>query len=116
MKTRDRILERLLDGVMTVDELALAAHVHWVTASGHVRALHAAQLVHVIDWRRSPSGNPAAIYAFGPGRDKPRPGPVPASVKCARWRDKNRGLIVAKRRAKKEPINPFAGIYLGLKS
>lgn len=115
MSARDRVLDALRAGNVSVAEAAETAHVHWITASKHINRARDAGLAHVSGWQRSPtSGNPTALYTLGPGRNKRRPKRFTTAEKCAHWREKNRGLIVAKRSARKQPANPFSSIYLGL--
>lgn len=57
---------------------------------------HAQSLIHIAEWRRYASnGLPAPVYAWGAGRDAPRPKPITKAESIRRWRRAHPDLVCA---------------------
>lgn len=112
-RTRDRLLAALKDDDFTIRDLERVLNRGNDTVLRHIEAEHSSGNIHVCDWRESGFGPSAAVYRFGPGKDVRKPRAKPGSVRSARYREKNAGLLRAKRLAVKMPVNPFSALYLG---
>lgn len=83
----------------------LTAHDVWAAADGCIcrSAAHitltrwrAQGLIHIAAWRRYASnGLPAPVYAWGAGRDAPRPKPITKAESIRRWRRAHPDLVCA---------------------
>lgn len=62
---------------LTVAQFAARIHCDNSTARDYMRILHEAGEVHLMGWTSPPGTKPVARYAFGPGKDAPRPPPKP---------------------------------------
>lgn len=47
---------------------------------------HRQGLTHIAEWRRSPVGPMSPVYAWGSGKDAPKPKPLTDAEKCKRYR------------------------------
>lgn len=106
-----RVLEELNHvGGLTALELADAMGVHRTGAERFLRQMHAEQKVHIGSWLRAEVGassghHPTRVWVAGPGRDAPRPKPEPRQVAHARYREKMR-LVIAAKRSKPDSYKP----------
>ena len=68
-----QLVLHLLDGTMTLPELAEATGLHYQTVRAHCGAMHKARAVHIITWEQDARGRDALrVYKMGPGKDAPR--------------------------------------------
>lgn len=71
---------------------------HICRSAAHVTLTrwHAQGLIHIAAWRRYASnGMPAPVYAWGAGRDAPRPKPISKYESLRRWRAAHPDLVGA---------------------
>ena len=62
------------------------------TVQRWLEVLYRRKLVYIAAWRKSPRGNPAALWAFGyEGIDVPKPKPLTSNQYSQRYRLKKRG-------------------------
>lgn len=87
-----RVLEHLeCKGESTARDLSATVHISYEYAKDQVMpALLRAGRVRVSGWVRQCSGNPLALYALGPGKSVPMPGPVDMATRLRRRRDEMR--------------------------
>ncbi|WP_159711525.1 winged helix-turn-helix domain-containing protein [Geminicoccus flavidas] len=114
------ILEALRTaGAMTAPELADFLDMPLRTVHRRLTRLHELKLIHLAPWRHPgrQGGRITPVYRFGPGRDHGRPPVQTRDEINARHRERhkrNREAAAATRpvlkAAKRDPLNPFAGL------
>ena len=86
---------------------------------------HAQGLTHIAEWRRySSNGMPAPVYAWGEGKDAPRPRPITKAECTRRWRAAHPDLFAAqlnrmkaRRLAARPPrLEPLMAALLGARA
>lgn len=72
--TNARLIEAMLDGTLTCQELADHTGLHYVTVLQYTRELHRAGAAHVCQWEQDSRGrHMIRVYKLGRGRDARRP-------------------------------------------
>lgn len=91
--TAAEMLPLVLLAPMTLTQLAERIGRDRATVRRAVQKAKAAGQVHCCGWRREKraSGEPVAVFVWGPGDDAPRPKPLTSSQKTARWRRSKSG-------------------------
>jgi hypothetical protein len=112
--TRAKVLALLREDDLTNRQICDKLGLCFDSVRRHTNAEHDAGRIHICDWHEmiGSAGPAAAIYRFGPGKDKPYPKATVAK-RCARYREKHAGTLRAKRLAKTKPVNPFSRLFLG---
>lgn len=71
--TQAKLIESLLDGVYTCEELAEITGLHYVTVLYYTRELHRAKAAHICGWEKDAKGRDMIkIYKIGRGKDAKR--------------------------------------------
>ena len=71
--TQAKLIEAMLDGVYTCQELADHTGLHYVTVLQYARELHRANAAHICAWEKDSRGRDVIkIYKIGRGRDAKR--------------------------------------------
>jgi predicted ArsR family transcriptional regulator len=93
-ETRTRILEALALGDVTAPQLAAELGLHKNTVGHHIKALHDAHKIYVVDYHQQvgTSGDWARIYRLGEGKDK-KPPKADSKLHHQRHYTKKRALI-----------------------
>jgi len=82
------LVELMLDGTMTCQELARSTGLHYVTVLDYTRAMHNAGACHICAWEKDKHGRDLMkIYRIGRGRDAKRQ-KLTAKERSARYRAK----------------------------
>jgi len=93
--TQARLIEAMLDGTMSIDELAEHTGLHPVTVQRYTRELYRAGAAHICQWEKDIRGRDAIrIYKLGRGRDAKRE-KLTAAQRQARSREKRRAIEFA---------------------
>jgi predicted ArsR family transcriptional regulator len=93
--TQARLIEAMLDGTMSIDELAEHTGLHAVTVQRYTRELHRVGAVHIAQWEKDARGRDAIrIFKIGRGRDAKRE-KLTASQRQKRSREKKRAIEFA---------------------
>lgn len=72
--TQARLIEAMLDGTLTCQELAEHTGLHYVTVLQYTRELHRAGAAHICQWDADSRGRHLIrVYKIGRGRDARRP-------------------------------------------
>ncbi len=117
LSTRNAILALLAsEGPMTAAELTqeIGKTRNAINNSLYQMRLYGTKYLRIAHYRRQRgrSGDAAAVYALGPGRDVPFPKlntPEELQKKNARYRDKNRAVLrLRMQKRRKGSVNPFA--------
>ncbi len=78
------------------DVWAADPRIHCSAAHLTLTRWHAHGLTHIAEWRRySSNGRPAPVYAWGKGKDAPRPKTVAKYESVKRWRANHPDLVAA---------------------
>lgn len=89
------MVELMLDGTHSCQELARATGLHYVTVLDYTRAMHRAGAAHICAWEKDKRGRDLIkVYRIGRGRDAKRH-KLSARERSARYREKikNRELM-----------------------
>ena len=71
--TQAKLIEAMLDGVYTCQELADQTGLHYVTVLQYARELHRAKAAHISGWDKDERGRDVIkIYKIGRGKDAKR--------------------------------------------
>jgi len=93
--TQARLIEALLDGTMSMQELAEHTGLHLVTVQRYTKELHRAGAAFICQWEKDVRGRDAIrIYKLGRGRDAKRE-KLTAAQRQARSRQKRRAIEFA---------------------
>lgn len=72
--TQARLIEAMLDGTLTCQELAEHTGLHYVTVLQYTRELHKAGAAHICQWEADSRGRHLIrVYKIGRGKDAKRP-------------------------------------------
>lgn len=84
------LVELMLDGTHSCQELARATGLHYVTVLDYTRAMHRAGAAHICAWEKDKRGRDLIkVYRIGRGRDAKRQ-KLSARERSARYREKIR--------------------------
>ena len=117
LSTRESILALLAsEGPMTAAELTeeIGKTRNAINASLYQMRLYGTKYIRIAHYRRQlgKSGDAAAVFALGPGRDVPFPKlntPEERKKKNARYRDKYRAVLLLRMQKRRQgSVNPFA--------
>ena len=93
--TQARLIEAMLDGTMSIDELAEHTGLHTITVQRYTRELHRIGAVHITQWEKDSRGRDAIrIFKIGRGRDAKRE-KLTSAQRQARSREKRRAIEFA---------------------
>jgi predicted ArsR family transcriptional regulator len=93
--TQARLIEAMLDGTMSIDELAEHTGLHAITVQRYTRELHRIGAVHITQWEKDSRGRDAIrIFKIGRGRDAKRE-KLTSAQRQARSREKRRAIEFA---------------------
>lgn len=93
--TQARLIEALLDGTMSVRELAEHTGLHAVTVQRYTRELHRAGAAHIVQWEKDVRGRDSIrIFKIGRGSDAKRE-KLTMAQRQARSRAKRRAIEFA---------------------
>ena len=82
-----QLLNHVREGPITAQDLAAVTGFYIKTVREFLREMHKHKFVHIKAWdTRHGNRIKLPIYAFGPGRDQPRPKPLDRSVITQRYR------------------------------
>ena len=94
--TQAKLIEAMLDGVYSCQELADLTGLHYVTVLHYTRELHRAKAAHISGWDKDSRGRDVVkIYRIGRGKDAKREKLTDAQ-RQARTREKKKAQEVAK--------------------
>lgn len=72
--TQARLINLMLDGVYTCQQLAEETGLHYITVLQYARELHRAGAAHIADWDEDARGRSTLkVYKIGRGKDAKRP-------------------------------------------
>lgn len=93
--TQAKLIEAMLDGVYTCEELANVTGLHYATVLHYTRELHRAKAAHILQWEKDSRGRDAIkIYKIGRGKDAKRE-KLTDNERKARWRQKQKAIELA---------------------
>ena len=90
--TQARLIEAMLDGTMSLDELAEHTGLHRVTVQRYARELHRIGAAHIVQWEKDVRGRDSIrIFKIGRGRDATR-NKLTQAERQARSRQKRKAI------------------------
>lgn len=93
--TQARLIEAMLDGTMSISELAEHTGLHAITVQRYTRELHRAGAAYITQWEKDAKGRDAIrIFKIGRGRDAKRE-KLTSAQRQARSREKRRAIEFA---------------------
>jgi len=93
--TQARLIEAMLDGTMSIDELAEHTGLHAITVQRYTRELHRAGAAHIVQWEKDVRGRDSIrIFKIGRGSDAKRE-KLTMAQRQARSREKKRAIEFA---------------------
>lgn len=91
-----KLIEAMLDGVYTCEQLAEETGLHYVTVLQYARELHRAKAAHISSWEKDSRGRDVIkVYRIGRGKDAKRE-KMTAAQRQARHREKKKAQECAK--------------------
>jgi hypothetical protein len=85
------VIKAMEEGGATKTEIIEQTGVHWSTLALLIRDMKRDNLAHICGWVSSMEGYPAAIFAYGPGRDVRKPKPECKRERSLRYYHQKRG-------------------------
>jgi predicted ArsR family transcriptional regulator len=90
--TQAKLIEAMLDGTMSVSELAEHTGLHLVTVQRYTKELHRAGAAHIVQWEKDVRGRDSIrIFKIGRGRDATR-NKLTQAERQARSRQKRKAI------------------------
>lgn len=91
-----KLIEAMLDGVYTCEQLAEETGLHYVTVLQYARELHRAKAAHISSWEKDSRGRDVIkVYRIGRGKDAKRE-KMTAAQRQARARAKKKAQEIDK--------------------
>ena len=91
-----KLIEAMLDGVYTCEQLAEETGLHYVTVLQYARELHRAKAAHISSWEKDSRGRDVIkVYRIGRGKDAKRE-KMTAAQRQARHREKKKAQEIDK--------------------